>query len=62
MKFNKKNLFHYFLFIFAFLNFLFVFCIKLIFNKSLKQNVVLTGHKLIGNLEVLFKNQKNYSK
>tara|TARA_X000000368_G_C23041734_1_gene717258 strand:+ start:576 stop:1763 length:1188 start_codon:yes stop_codon:yes gene_type:complete len=60
MKFNKKNLFHYLLFIFAFLNFLFVFCIKLIFNKSLKQNVVLTGHKLIGNLEVLFKNQNKY--
>ena len=61
MKFSKNNLIHYLLFSFALINFLFVFCIKLIFNKSLKQNVVLTGHKLIGNLEVLFKNQKKYS-
>jgi CDP-glycerol glycerophosphotransferase (TagB/SpsB family) len=61
MKFSKNNLIHYLLFIIALINFLFVFCIKLIFNKSLKQNVVLTGHKLIGNLEVLFKNQKKYS-
>ncbi len=61
MKFNNKNLIHYLIFGFALLNFLIVFGLRLIFNNSLKKNVILTGHKLIGNLEVLFKSQKKYS-
>lgn len=57
MKFQKNNIIHYFVYSLGF--FIYVVCIFIkFFNKNRKTNTVtLTGHKLFGNLEVLFNNQ-----
>lgn len=57
MKFQKNNPKHYIIYSLSFL--VYVVCIftKFFNVKSKKEIITLTGHKLIGNLEVLFNNQ-----
>ena len=57
MKFQKNNPKHYIIYFFIFLIYVTCIFIKFFNVKSKKEIITLTGHKLIGNLEVLFNNQ-----
>jgi CDP-glycerol glycerophosphotransferase (TagB/SpsB family) len=57
MKFQKNNPKHYIIYFFIFLVYVTCIFIKFFNVKSKKEIITLTGHKLIGNLEVLFNNQ-----
>lgn len=58
MKFNQKNFFHYIAFLSYFINLFVCIFFFVLFLRPKKNNIYLTGHKLIGNLEILFNNQK----
>lgn len=62
MKFQKTNILHYFLFSLFFI--VFSFCFLIIYCKPYKNlnQITLYGHKLIGNLEVMFINQVDFKK
>lgn len=57
MKFQKNNPKHYIIYFFIFLVYVTCMFVKFFNVKSKKEIITLTGHKLIGNLEVLFNNQ-----
>lgn len=61
MKFQKNNPVHYLIYSFSFLIYIICIFIKLFNVKSKNKSITLTGHKLIGNLEVLFNNQNQDS-
>ena len=61
MKFQKNNPSHYFIYSCSFLIYIICIFIKLFNVKSKNKSITLTGHKLIGNLEVLFNNQNRES-
>jgi len=57
MKFNKYKISHYFIFIISGINYFLVIILQnLIRNKN--NNILLYGHKLVGNLEVIFKDSR----
>ena len=57
MKFNKYKISHYFIFIISGINYLIAIILRsLIRNK--KNRILLYGHKLVGNLEVIFKDSR----
>lgn len=57
MKFNKYKISHYFIFSFSAINYLFVIFLKK-FKNTRNNNILLFGHKLVGNLEVIFKDMR----
>ena len=57
MKFNKYKISHYFIFSFAALNY-FVAIFLRQFMKPNSNSVLLYGHKLVGNLEIIFKDER----
>tara|TARA_A100001015_G_scaffold318913_1_gene440219 strand:- start:1809 stop:2960 length:1152 start_codon:yes stop_codon:yes gene_type:complete len=57
MKFNKKKFSHYIIFIFSGINYLIGLAFSLLFRKE-NNNILLFGQKLIGNLEVIFKDKR----
>ena len=57
MKFQKSNPLHYFIYSLSFLIYIICIFIKFFSAKRRNKTITLTGHKLIGNLEVLFNNQ-----
>ena len=61
MKFQKNNLKHYIIYSLAFLIYVACLFIKFFNVKRKNKTITLTGHKLIGNLEVLFNKQNQES-
>ncbi len=61
MKFQKNNPTHYIIYSCSFLIYIICIFIKFFNVKSKNKSITLTGHKLIGNLEVLFNNQNQES-
>ncbi len=61
MKFQKSNPLHYLIYSLSFLIYIICIFIKFFSVKRKNKTITLTGHKLIGNLEVLFnkQNQEN---
>ena len=57
MKFNKYKISHYFIFSFAALNYYVAIWFRQ-FMKSNSDGVLLYGHKLVGNLEIIFKDER----
>jgi CDP-glycerol glycerophosphotransferase (TagB/SpsB family) len=57
MKFNKYKISHYFIFSFAFLNYYVAILLRQ-FIKPNSDGVLLYGHKLVGNLEIIFKDER----
>tara|TARA_B100000965_G_scaffold207267_1_gene173214 strand:+ start:20819 stop:21970 length:1152 start_codon:yes stop_codon:yes gene_type:complete len=57
MKFNKYKISHYFTFILSGLNYFIAIILKS-FIKRKNNNILLFGHKLVGNLEVIFKDKR----
>ena len=57
MKFNKYKISHYLIFSFAALNYCVAIFLKQ-FIRSTNNSVLLYGHKLVGNLEVIFKDKR----
>jgi CDP-glycerol glycerophosphotransferase (TagB/SpsB family) len=57
MKFNKYKISHYFIFSFAALNYYVAILLRQ-FMKSNSNSVLLYGHKLVGNLEIIFKDER----
>jgi len=57
MKFNKYKISHYFIFSFAALNYYIAIWLRR-FMKSNSDGVLLYGHKLVGNLEIIFKDER----
>jgi len=54
MKFNKLNIFHYFIFIFGYLIFIVLFFVNTFINTKSNEDIILYGHKLYGNLKSLY--------
>jgi len=54
MKFNKLKFSHYFIFLLMFINFLTAISL-LNLTRNRNKTVLLIGHKLVGNLEIIFK-------
>ena len=54
MKFNKLKFSHYFIFLLMFINFLTAISL-LNLTRNRNETVLLIGHKLVGNLEIIFK-------
>tara|TARA_B100000242_G_C42990092_1_gene459612 strand:+ start:1 stop:1152 length:1152 start_codon:yes stop_codon:yes gene_type:complete len=57
MKFNKKKFSHYIIFIFTGINYCIGLVLSIFFRKE-NNNILLFGQKLIGNLEVIFKDKR----
>lgn len=57
MKFNKYKISHYFIFIISGINYLIAIIFKF-FIRNKNNNILLYGHKLTGNLEVIFKDSR----
>ena len=57
MKFNKKKFSHYIIFTFTGINYCIGLVLSIFFRKE-NNNILLFGQKLIGNLEVIFKDKR----
>lgn len=62
MKFNQKNPFHYISYFIFIINFSVSILFSILILRPKRNTIYLSGHKLIGNLEVIFNNQKNDQK
>lgn len=57
MKFNKKKISHYVVFIFSGINYFIALFLSSLFRKE-NNNILLFGQKLVGNLEIIFKDKR----
>ena len=57
MKFNKYKISHYFVFIISGINYFIAILLKS-FIRERNNNILLFGQKLVGNLEVIFKDSR----
>ena len=55
MKFNKRNLFHIFIYLYGMVIFNCILIYKKYYSKQIDERVILYGHKLYGNLKSLYK-------
>ena len=57
MKFNKKKFSHYIIFIVTGINYCIGLVLSILFRTE-NNNILLFGQKLVGNLEVIFKDKR----